>query len=66
MREVFVERLVIENTVEDRILALQERKQSLADGSFGEGTGKKIGRLSVRELASLFGLNARGERLDDD
>ena len=28
-RNVFVERLVIENTVEDRILALQERKVGL-------------------------------------
>jgi SNF2 family DNA or RNA helicase len=43
-RNVNVQRLVIANTVEDRILALQERKQSLADGSLGEGTGKKMGR----------------------
>ncbi|KAJ7660054.1 SNF2 family N-terminal domain-containing protein [Mycena rosella] len=65
-RKVLVKRLVIENTVEDRILALQERKQGLADGSLGEGTAKKIGRLSVRELASLFGLNARGQVLAKD
>ncbi|KAL4073393.1 SNF2 family N-terminal domain-containing protein [Scleroderma citrinum] len=51
-RNVFVQRLVIENTVEDRILALQERKRNLADGSLGEGNGKKIGRLNVRELAN--------------
>ena len=80
-RDVVVERLVIENSVEDRILALQERKQDLADGSLGEGKGKKIGRecffalpfvldtdmlhpgLSVKELASLFGLDARGRVL---
>ncbi|KAJ7579840.1 SNF2 family N-terminal domain-containing protein [Mycena floridula] len=42
-REVKVHRLVIANTVEDRILALQARKQNLADGSLGEGTGAKIG-----------------------
>ncbi|KII91157.1 hypothetical protein PLICRDRAFT_104830 [Plicaturopsis crispa FD-325 SS-3] len=52
MRPVLVQRLVISNTVEDRILALQERKKNLADGSLGEGSGKKIGRLSVRELAA--------------
>jgi hypothetical protein len=51
-RPVFVDRLVITDTVEDRVLALQERKRALADGSLGEGSGKKIGRLSVRELAS--------------
>ncbi|KAJ3559162.1 hypothetical protein NM688_g505 [Phlebia brevispora] len=59
-REVFVERLVIADTVEDRILALQERKKLLADCSLGEGTGKKLGRLSVKELANLFGLDHRG------
>lgn len=59
-RPVFVQRLVIADTVEDRVLAMQERKQTLADGSLGEGSGKKIGRLSVKELASLFGLDHRG------
>ncbi|KAF7302735.1 SNF2 superfamily protein [Mycena chlorophos] len=63
VRPVTVRRLVIADTVEDRILALQERKQGLAEGSLGEGKGKKIGRLSVKELASLFGLDARGRVL---
>ncbi|KAF7323759.1 SNF2 superfamily protein [Mycena kentingensis (nom. inval.)] len=62
-RPVLVQRLVIENTVEDRIMALQERKQNLADGSLGEGKGKKIGRLTVGELANLFGLDHRGRVL---
>ncbi|KAJ2936849.1 hypothetical protein H1R20_g266, partial [Candolleomyces eurysporus] len=59
-RSVNVQRLVIAETVEDRIMALQERKQSLADGSLGEGKGKKMGKLTVRELANLFGLDDRG------
>ncbi|KAF8632872.1 hypothetical protein AX17_004720 [Amanita inopinata Kibby_2008] len=62
-RPVHVQRLVISNTVEDRVLELQQRKQMLADGSLGEGAGKKIGRLSVRELANLFGLDLRGHRI---
>ncbi|KAJ7336392.1 SNF2 superfamily protein [Mycena albidolilacea] len=62
-RKVIVKRMVIENSVEDRILALQQRKQDLADGSLGEGKGKKLGRLSVRDLANLFGLDARGRVL---
>lgn len=37
-----MKRLVIENTVEDRILALQERKQNLAEGSLGEGKAKRL------------------------
>lgn len=63
MRKVHVQRVVIADTVEDRILKMQERKQTLADGSLGEGSGKKIGKLSVKELANLFGLDARGRVL---
>ena len=36
----------------DLRIQIQEKKQGLADGSLGEGTGKKMARLSVRELAS--------------
>ena len=43
---------MIKDTIEDRILALQEKKRLLADGSLGEGDGRKLGRLSVRELAA--------------
>ncbi|KAL4260457.1 SNF2/RAD54 helicase family protein [Pleurotus pulmonarius] len=66
MRTVNIQRLVIADTVEDRVLTMQERKQTLADGSLGEGSGKKIGKLTVRELANLFGLDARGRRLQED
>ncbi|OSX63442.1 hypothetical protein POSPLADRAFT_1045766 [Postia placenta MAD-698-R-SB12] len=55
-RPVYVHRLVIADTVEDRVLALQERKKNLADGSLGEGNGKKLGRLSVRELANCMSM----------
>ncbi|KAF8970384.1 P-loop containing nucleoside triphosphate hydrolase protein [Flammula alnicola] len=55
-RKVTVQRVVIADTVEDRILHMQERKQALAEGSLGEGAGKKIG-------TNLFGLDARGRRL---
>jgi hypothetical protein len=62
---VFIERLVITDTVEDRVLALQERKRNLADGSLGEGSGKKLGRESFRPCARhaadkpYAGLNVR-------
>lgn len=51
-RDVFVERFIIKDTIEDRILAMQEKKKLLADSSLGEGDGRKLGRLSVRELAA--------------
>ncbi|KAI0070755.1 hypothetical protein K474DRAFT_702536 [Panus rudis PR-1116 ss-1] len=57
-RSVTVERLVIQDTVEDRVLALQERKKNLADGSLGEGTGKKVGRECFFYLISEMTLMA--------
>ncbi|KAI0035171.1 SNF2 family N-terminal domain-containing protein [Vararia minispora EC-137] len=50
-RSVFVERFVIQDTIEDRILALQERKKLIADSSLGESEGGRLGRLSVKDLA---------------
>jgi SNF2 family DNA or RNA helicase len=58
-REVFVERFVIADTVEERILLLQERKKAVADGALGEGGGEKLGRLSVKELANCAYLLPR-------
>ncbi|WVQ98513.1 hypothetical protein IAU59_005639 [Kwoniella sp. CBS 9459] len=57
IRNVHVHRLVIENTVEQRIMALQESKQALSDGAMGEGTGGRLGRLSVNDLMRLFGVH---------
>ncbi|PPQ65989.1 hypothetical protein CVT26_010649 [Gymnopilus dilepis] len=63
VRDVLVQRVVIADTVENRILDMQNRKQDLADGSLGEGSGKKIGKLSVKELANLFNLDTNGRLL---
>jgi hypothetical protein len=49
-KEVFIERLVISDTVEQRVQEIQARKQGLSDGALGEGTGQRM-RLSVGELA---------------
>ncbi|ORZ12900.1 SNF2 family N-terminal domain-domain-containing protein [Lobosporangium transversale] len=53
-KEVFVHRLCIPETVEDRILALQAKKQALADGALGEGTVPKLAKLGLQELMYLF------------
>lgn len=44
-------------TVEDRILALQERKRELVETALDENAGRSVARLGVRELGYLFGLN---------
>jgi hypothetical protein len=44
-------------TVEDRIMALQEKKRRLVETALDEGAGRGISRLGRRELGYLFGLN---------
>ncbi|GAA5986664.1 hypothetical protein JCM5350_001444 [Sporobolomyces pararoseus] len=57
LKPVFVKRLTIANTVEQRIFDLQTKKQGLADASLGEGKAQKLGKMTVAELAQLFGLH---------
>nr|XP_019002387.1 uncharacterized protein I203_04868 [Kwoniella mangroviensis CBS 8507]OCF65848.1 hypothetical protein I203_04868 [Kwoniella mangroviensis CBS 8507] len=60
-KDVHVHRLVIENTVEQRIMKLQEEKQALSDGAMGEGAAGRLGRLSIRDLMRLFAVGGDGE-----
>ncbi|KAI1317887.1 hypothetical protein EDD11_007549 [Mortierella claussenii] len=53
-KNVFVHRLCIPDTVEDRIIALQAKKQALADGALGEGQVPKLAKLGLQELMYLF------------
>lgn len=53
-KDVIVHRMLIQNTVEDRILALQEQKRQLIESALDENEARNIGRLGVRELAFLF------------
>jgi SNF2 family DNA or RNA helicase len=54
MREVHVHRILVPQTVEDRIVELQDKKRQLIDGALDEKESKNIARLSTRELAYLF------------
>ncbi|KAI8811073.1 SNF2 family N-terminal domain-containing protein [Cladochytrium replicatum] len=60
-KEVKVYRLLIANTIEDRILELQKMKQKLCDASLGEGDPAEGGsfnaRLGVEDLIYLFRVN---------
>ncbi|EAU87720.1 hypothetical protein CC1G_08756 [Coprinopsis cinerea okayama7 len=55
-KDVFVKRLVVENTIEERMLRLQDVKVGLAEAALGEGSGAKLHRLSVKEIKYLFGM----------
>lgn len=50
-KEVFIHRLYIKSSVEERVRVIQDNKQALSDGALGEGSGQRV-RLSVGELAS--------------
>lgn len=54
VREVNIHRILVEKTVEDRILELQERKRELIEGALDETASKNISRLGTQELAYLF------------
>jgi SNF2 family DNA or RNA helicase len=53
-RPVKVHRILVENTVEVRILNLQEKKRKLIEAALDEKASKDIGRLGVSELSFLF------------
>uniref|UniRef100_A0A1D1YZL0 Putative ATP-dependent helicase C23E6.02 n=1 Tax=Anthurium amnicola TaxID=1678845 RepID=A0A1D1YZL0_9ARAE len=54
-RPVTVSRLTVENTVEDRILSLQEKKREMVASAFGEDdSGSRQTRLTVEDLRYLF------------
>nr|GMD36140.1 helicase-like transcription factor CHR28 isoform X1 [Ipomoea batatas] len=56
-RPVTVSRLTIQDTVEDRILALQEDKRTMVASAFGEDhAGGTASRLTVEDLRYLFRL----------
>lgn len=59
LKPVFVYRLLIENTVEDRIMALQEQKRELVENALNEKVLENISRLGRRELRYLLGIGGR-------
>ncbi|KAL9104529.1 MAG: hypothetical protein Q9163_000560 [Psora crenata] len=54
MKPVRVHRILVPDTVEDRILALQEQKRQLIESALDEGASQRIGRLGTSDLAFLF------------
>ena len=60
---VFVYKLIAEGTVEERILALQEKKAALADGLLGRGDGGgafKVADIDIDLLLSPVGAEREG------
>jgi superfamily II DNA or RNA helicase len=53
-RAVLAYRLIARNTVEEKVVELQDRKRGLADAVLASGTGQKVGNFSIDELEALF------------
>ncbi|CAD6571524.1 MAG: hypothetical protein ASARMPRED_004625 [Alectoria sarmentosa] len=56
-KPVQVHRVLVPNTVEDRILALQEKKRELIEAALDEKASQNVGRLGIRELGFLFDVS---------
>ena len=56
VRPVKVHRVLVETTVEDRIIELQDKKRALIEEALDEKEHQNISRLGVQELAYLFGV----------
>ncbi|KAM3159776.1 ULS1-like protein [Lachancea thermotolerans] len=57
-REVQVHRLLIKDSVEDRILELQKKKRELVESAMDPNKIQEVNRLGRQELGFLFGLNS--------
>ncbi|KII90213.1 hypothetical protein PLICRDRAFT_53299 [Plicaturopsis crispa FD-325 SS-3] len=64
-KDVFVKRLVVRNTIEERMLQLQDLKVGLAEAALGEGTGMKLHKMSVKEIKLLFGMAKKDDVAPD-
>jgi SNF2 family DNA or RNA helicase len=51
---VFVYSLIVAGSVEERMLALQQKKRRLADGILGREEGPATAALTAREVEGLF------------
>ncbi|KAJ4480950.1 SNF2 family DNA-dependent ATPase [Lentinula aciculospora] len=49
-KPVFVKRLVVRDTIEERMLQLQDVKVGLAEAALGEGSGNKLNKLSMKDI----------------
>lgn len=55
-RDVHVHRVLVPETVEDRICKLQDKKREVISAALDERVGKSLTKLSVGELRNLFGM----------
>jgi SNF2 family DNA or RNA helicase len=65
-KPVFIYKLVASNTVEEKIMKMQQVKKMLADQTLNQGENQPLTKLSTDEVISLFSASADAQALDDD
>lgn len=55
-RDVHVYRIIVSETVEDRICKLQDKKREIINAALDERAGKSLAKLTEDELRALFGV----------
>ncbi|MCX7096742.1 MAG: SNF2-related protein [Methylococcales bacterium] len=53
-KPVFVYKLITENTVEEKIIAMQERKRALAESIYNDNSKEEPLKLTAQDLTALF------------
>lgn len=65
-KPVFIYKLVATNTVEEKIMKMQQAKKQLADQTLNQGENQPLTKLSTDEVISLFSASADAQTLDDE
>jgi len=55
-KPVFVYKLIVENTLEEKILEMQDKKQALADGVYGKQINNNKNTLTAQDIEELLGV----------
>ncbi|PHS16858.1 MAG: helicase SNF2 [Kangiella sp.] len=58
-KPVFVYKLIVENTLEEKILEMQAKKQALADGIYGDKISSDSSKLNAEDLQELLGITKK-------
>lgn len=53
-KPVFVYKLIVEGSVEEKIMVMQQRKAELAAGILDQGAGKSVAAFDAQDLQALF------------
>jgi len=63
---VFVHQLVVQGSIEERMLELQQRKRALAEGLLGSDSGEGLAKFSAPELERLLAPLDEAEEADSE